>query len=194
MTICTSWTDIGMLAVGVLTLIVLALTLWKVGEYVEAAKAQAAASAEQVKASAKLVEAAMEQVEAAHVPCIVVEPLPELPLNPEHRFKERTDAEEMMELKAPGPSLIFTNVGNGPALDVEYHIETDNGDLAARPFDYLPKGASFPTGVRRYLLGEEAHVSIEYHSMSGRRYRSLAYVRFGMIRDRQFQRNLPRPG
>ena len=100
----------------------------------------------------------------------------------------------MERLDTNPPTLSFKNVGNGPALDVDYSVEVHGEEVADLRCDDLLRGEAFDTQIARHALGNEASISIECQSMGGQRYWTLASVRgCATLTGRQIQK-LDAPG
>jgi hypothetical protein len=95
--------------------------------------------------TATIARAAVEQGEVAQKPCMIVLPLPELPLEPGSPRENRLHLEFLQD---DAPSVRFKNVGNGPALKAGYGIETRAEEIEGRPCPDMEVGREFDTGVR----------------------------------------------
>ena len=146
------------LAVGVLTLVVLSLTLAVVKAYARDTK--------------KIARAAVEQLPR---PCVVVK-----------RSADPADDAVLRDTTvslAYQRNLNFANVGTGPAVNCRYHVR-DTGETTDETAFQLPEigpAENFESNHSLNALPESAVVIIEYESVAGSRYRTEL-----MIEDRMW--------
>jgi hypothetical protein len=130
------------------------------------------ASQDQVTASQRIIQAAMDQVEGLSKPCIAFSA----------QLRERADAilqrdgavGNLIVLDDRG-SYVIHNIGNGPALNLEYFFTRGDPNPAELDWRYLPAvlATARVSLVESLGLFNSEHVAtFEYQSIGGRKYRS----------------------
>jgi hypothetical protein len=159
-------------------LVVQIATLCYLIKYVRATAGIQKAAVAQTQASQELVNAANEQSEGLSKPALTLRATAHSPTIDEN-FTELVNRKMRMraEPNADG-CLVMINIGNGPALHVQYEIR-DRAPQGGKPFTgaaaYVQAGMPMPLPLKsgNFIKGKHQKITCLYASLSGNRYESV---------------------